>query len=257
MRTPFTVVFLSALAAIGVCAASAHAELTLWMKYYYEGVDALDAARYAQAETLLLAAKREAAITLPQENFRLAWTLDALGQAYTAQGRYDEAEKSLAAALAMKKNVLGPHQREIPKTIVNLGDLYLASGQYDKVAREYRHALLILATDQTSLYVCRSLNGLASLYGHEGKTVEAEALLRRAVGVHERADRRTHPHMAATLANLAKLCAEQGRDDEALCLYDKAVSIQEKALPADHPERIASRDARCALRERAARKTGA
>jgi len=225
----------------------APAGLVLWTKYYYEGVSALDAGNYAVAEKVLMAAQEESKILLPAENFRLAWTLDALGQVYTAEGRYAEAERWLIAALDMKKNVLGPHQREIPKTVVNLADLYLASGQYDKVEREYRHALLMLTTDLTSLQVCRSLNGLALLYRREGKTAEAEALLRRAIRAHEQADRRTHPHMATTLANLAKLCAAQGRNDEALGLYCKAVSIQEKVLPESHPDRVATREAKDAL----------
>ena len=218
---------------------AASAELTLWVKYHYAAEEAYNRGEFSRAEQLFKAAEREAAITLPPENFRLASTLDGLGLVYAAQGRLDEANAVLERALEMKEKVLGPHTREVPETVLNIADLRFAQGQYDKVERLYRHALLILVRDQTDIGVTRALNGLARYYRLQGDAVRAESLLERARKIHIEARRRNHPAMADTLVELARLYAFEGRDAESIPLYDKACAIRAGNLGMHHPETAA------------------
>lgn len=213
----------------------AHAELTLWLKYYYAAEEALEKGQFTRAEALFRAAERESKITLPPSNFRLASTLDGLGRVYLATGRHDEADDHLNRALAMKKETLGPHTREVPRTVVSLADLRFAQGRLDEVERLYRHALLILVRDQTDVGVTRSMNGLAMLYLNRGDLLEAESLLERARNIHLDARRRNHPEMAATLDGLGRVYAAQGRLEAAIAVFEQAATIRVKTLGNAHP----------------------
>src|SRR5437660_6461568 len=59
------------------------------------------------------------------------------------------------------------------------------------------------------------LNGLATLYGEQGKYAEAEPLLIEAHGITERTLGKDHPDMATRLGNLATLYREQGKHAKA------------------------------------------
>ncbi len=230
-----------ALIAVGMSVAMlwasvASAELTLWLKYQYAAQEAYGRGEYSRAEQLYKGAERESSITLPEDNFRLASTLDGLGLVYMAQGRLDEADAVLERALEMKKKVLGPHTREVPETVLSIAELRFAQGAYDKVERLYRHALLILVRDQTDIGVTRALNGLAAYYRLEGDAVQAESLLERARKIHLEARRRNHPAMADTLVELARLYAFEGRDAESIPLYEKACDIRAEKLGMHHPQ---------------------
>ncbi|MFO7976277.1 MAG: tetratricopeptide repeat protein [Candidatus Hydrogenedentota bacterium] len=220
-------------------ASVASAELTLWLKYHYAAEEAYERGEYNRAEQLFKAAERESIITLPEDNFRRATTLDGLGLVYTAQGRLDEADEVLQRALDMKKEVLGPHTREVPETVLHIADLRYAQGQYDKVERLYRHALLILIRDQTDIGVTRALNGLAAYYRLQGDAVRAESLLERARKIHILARRRNHPAMADTLVELGRLYAFEDRDEESVPLYEKACAIRVENLGMHHPQTAA------------------
>ena len=215
---------------------TASAELTLWIKYHHHGVEMFDQAHYNEAETLFDAAKRESEITLRPENFRLANSLDGLGQVYIVQGRYDEAEEVLDRALRMKRQVLGAHEREVPKTVSYMAELKYYQGDYPMSERLYRQTLLILVRDQYNVYVARALDGLATLYINQGKLVEAEALLERALKLHLDAGRRWHQHAALVQMHLGELYVSQGRYEEAEPLYRQGLAVQRRTIGDAHPD---------------------
>ncbi len=215
--------------------APSSAELVLWLKFHYAGIEAFEHGDYAEAETLLRAAVHESHITLPPENPRLALTLDGLGRTLLARGRLDEAERFLLGALEMKKTTIGPKSVEVPKTIANLAGLRYAQGRFDDAERLYRHGLLQLTTNLDQLATARCLNGLARLYHDRGRYIEAETLLLRAKRLNEETDRRTHPNMGATLTNLGILYTALGRYAEAEEMLHEALAVYEKALGPEHP----------------------
>jgi len=214
------------------CAAhAAQATTNLWISYYATGHDAYNGGVYADATALLKQAKTEG-----ETNPHLAFTYDALGRLYTARGDYTEAEKALDAALCLKDKFMGPRSRTVPRTLNNLGDLQYIAGDAAKAETYYRQALDIHKTDQLNIEVCRSLNGLALIHADRKEFAEAEGLLKRALDIDQRAERRDDPYTATVAVNLAILYMNQGHYDQAKPLFDRAAYIQGKMLRPDHPD---------------------
>ena len=117
-----------------------------------------------------------------------------------------------------------------------MADLHYIQGKTKDVECLYRKALSFNKRDQLNIEVCRSLNGLAVLHVDEGEYVEAEELLKRAIRIHEKAERRDHPYLATVLTNLGILYTNLLRFDEAEPLFERASYIQDLGLRADHPD---------------------
>lgn len=228
---PFmTVVRLFAAVSVLGCA-TAHAELNLWISYYAGGVDAHADARFEDAAVLMAEAQDETA-----KPHQRALALDVLGKVHTALGRYEEAEAALHEALCLKESSVGPRSRTVPATLNALGDLHYIAGSPEKAEQHYRRALDIHATDPNNVEVCRSLNGMALLHAQRGEFVQAEELLTRAIRLHFKGDRSTHPYRATAMINLATLLTRLDRADEAGQWLHDAAYIQTKQLRGDHPD---------------------
>lgn len=230
MRNCIVVMVMVGLLACGI-APRANAELNLWVSQYYAGLDTYEAGEYQDAGILLQAALGETRL-----EHRRAETLDELGQVYAALGHFKEAEKYLRRALELKKKALGERHRHVAVTLNNLADMYALHGNAERVEALYRAALDIHCRDQLNIEVCRSLNGLALLAADARDLVESEELLKRAVAIHERAERREHPYLATVLTNLGILCTNQDRYEEAEHYLARAEYIQDLRLRADHPD---------------------
>ena len=213
------------------CATFAHAGVNLWIPYYTGGVEAHGDARFDEAAVLLAEAQDETSDGLKQ-----ALALDVIGKVHTALGRFAEAEAALHEALCLKEVSAGPRSRTVPATLNALGDLHYIAGSPEKAEAYYRRALDIHATDQRNIEVCRSLNGMALLHAQRGEFVQAEELLARAVRLHFKGDRSTHPYRATAMINLATLLTQLDRLDEAGALFHDAAYIQTKQLRDDHPD---------------------
>lgn len=209
----------------------ASAELNLWISYYFAGEDRFAAGEYQEAAILLDSAGTESAAA-----HRQASALDARGRVHVSRGQFQDALGAFQEALRLKEKSLGARHRFVPETLNNLGDLHFVQGDSGLSEDTYRHALDLNKRDQLNIEVCRSLNGLALLHHARGEDVEAEGLLRRAVRLHEKAERRDHPYLATCLVNLGILCTNQGRLDEAGDAFLRAEYIQDRALRADHPD---------------------
>ncbi|MCC6142760.1 MAG: tetratricopeptide repeat protein [Candidatus Hydrogenedentes bacterium] len=240
MRTPICLCG-ALLAVCGAFAGTASAELNLWISYQFMGQDAYDAGDYKQAETVLQAALAES-----QKKFRRAETLDSLGRVYTSQGRFEEAEKAFQEALNLFESSLGRRHRVVAETLNNLADLRYI-WQQGEVESLYRRALDINEDDQLNVEVARSLNGMALLHNDAGDVVEAEKLLKRAIQINERGERRSEPYTATTLVNLGILYTNLGRYSEAQPLLKRAEYIQSATLRPDHPDIAVRKHAQAAL----------
>ena len=209
----------------------AQAELNLFISYYFAGEDRFETGEYLEADVEFNEALGE-----EQKAYREADVLDGLGRVYMSQSRYEESEKALQEALRLKERSLGDEHRFVPITLNNLADLYYVTGRIDEAEPVYRKALEINERDQLNLEVCRSLNGMALIHNSRGEYVQAEDLLKRAIALHEKAERRDHPFLATSLTNLGILYTNLGRYEEAGDLFHQAAYIQDKFLRADHPD---------------------
>lgn len=69
----------------------------------------------------------------------------------------------------------------------------------------------------------------------QGRYVQAEPLLKRALEIVKKALGPDRPEVAVSLTNLAELYAKQGRYEKAETLYKQSLAIVEKAFGAEHP----------------------
>ena len=80
-----------------------------------------------------------------------------------------------------------------------------------------------------------SLGYLGLMYQHHSDYEPAEAAMRRALGIDEKALGPDHPEVATCLNNLADLLDDEGKYTDAELLYKRALAIDEKALGPNDP----------------------
>lgn len=224
-------IFGAAAAVLITASGTAHAELNLWISHHFAGMDQYQTGDYQDARVVL-----EAALDETRTKHRRGDTHNKLGQVYTALAEFELAEDHYQKALSLKRQDLGRRHREIPNILNNLADLYYLMEKPAKVESLYREALDILERDQLNLEVCRALNGLALLYNDNGEYVKAEETLKRAIRIHEKAERRDHPYMATVLTNLGILYTNLERYDEAEPLFERSQYVQDAMLRPNHPD---------------------
>lgn len=246
---PKTCLLMTVALMVALIGATAAAEQNLCISYYLTGVSSDSSGNFQEAGILFQKAAEEAT-----KNVRKAEALDGLGQVALALGQFDKAEQSLQEAYALKKKSLGKRHREMAATINNLADVHFLQQKNDAECL-YRRALEINRRDETNLDVCRSLNGIALIKYAANAPIEAENLLRRAVQLHEKAQRRHHPYLATNLTNLGILYTAQNRFAEAECVLERAKVIQDQALGECHPDvaiRLSAMAALCQATNRTA-----
>lgn len=232
MKRPILRVAAFVLCAVYAAAPAASAnEKNLWVSHYFTAMNNYTEGDYQDALLLCEAAAQEA-----HKRYRSADTHESLGQVLTALGKFDEAEKHYREALDLKRRSLGKHNPALASTLNDLADLLYIQDKTDGVEALYREALDIKDRDQKSIEVCRSLNGLALLRNDSNDYVEAEELLKRAIDLHERAERRDDPYNATVLTNLGILYTNLQRYEEAAPLFERAKYIHDRKLQEDHPD---------------------
>jgi tetratricopeptide (TPR) repeat protein len=87
-----------------------------------------------------------------------------------------------------------------------------------------------------------SLGSLGVLYRKQGRYLEAEPLLQKALALRKQLLGSHHPDVAKSLNNLAFLYKSQGRDSEAEPLYMQSLEIKEQQLDTDYPAVATSLD---------------
>ena len=85
-----------------------------------------------------------------------------------------------------------------------------------------------------------SLHNLALLYKTQGRYVEAEPLIKRALEASERVLGKEHPDTLRSVNNLAVLYRTQGRYAEAEPLSKRALAASERVLGKEHPDTLGS-----------------
>src|SRR5215210_1354326 len=121
MRRSRKISLTSILLVMAFASAAVYAQQPTWETYQEAGRRALERGDYAEAETQLKAALKEASGFVLKDQ-RLTETLDELASVYRAAGRFDEAETLYRRTLSITEAAFGP---EHPNTAASLNNLAL------------------------------------------------------------------------------------------------------------------------------------
>ncbi len=93
-----------------------------WEEYNDAGREAMEQARYAEAEELYLAALKEAE-SFGGQDTRLVRPLNDLAELYRVQGKYAEAEPLFQRSLAIREKALGREHPHVAIILENYASL--------------------------------------------------------------------------------------------------------------------------------------
>ena len=167
------------------------AQTDSWESTVASAYQAYQSGRFREAEGFFRTALDEAR-KLPEDNPRLATSLNNLAALYDTVGRYTDAEPLYRQALDLMEKTLGPRDPNVATALNNLAELYRAQGLYQ----------------------------------------QAEALHSRSLGIRESSLGPGHPDVAQSLNNLGRVLDLLGRYPEAEKLYVRSLEIRRHALGA-------------------------
>jgi len=157
-------------------------------------------------------------------------------------GRFDEAIPLFEQSIELLTKAYGEEHAVVARLLYEAGGTYAALGQSQPARERYEESLAIreqvLGDNHPDL--ARSLDGLAALLLQEAEYAEAEAMLRRAVSIHEQGG--SEPvELGQSLGQLGLAYAGQNRVPEAQEALRRSLEIVEQELDADHPLVTATR----------------
>ena len=85
-----------------------------------------------------------------------------------------------------------------------------------------------------------TMNGLALLYGLEGKNAQAELLYTKVLETQRRVLGEEHPDTVATMSNLAVIYVHEGKNEDAEPLSTRTVEVRRRVLGEQHPDTVRS-----------------
>ncbi|MGB4335803.1 MAG: tetratricopeptide repeat protein, partial [Chromatiaceae bacterium] len=194
-------------------------------------------------EDLLAVQERQ----LPEEDLKLADTLNLLGLVCHDMADYPTVRSLYERALAIREEALGPVHPRTAQSLSNLAVYLSETGDPADLAAAlplHERALAIYIQDlgPTHPTTALSLNNLAVYLGKSGAPADraaARTLYERALAIREQALGPVHPHTAQSLDNLATYLDKTGDPADltaARLLYERALAIREQALGQTHPD---------------------
>jgi tetratricopeptide (TPR) repeat protein len=123
-----------------LCSSSAFASEALWKTYVETGTEAYQDERYATAETMFLAARKEAE-GFGSNDVRLASTLSQLALVYYTEKKDEQAESNYRRAVEIWDKAKAPPSIERASALNNLGILSARQGGKQDAQRFYERAL--------------------------------------------------------------------------------------------------------------------
>ncbi len=192
-------------------------------------VAAHQAARYGDAERLLIAAVRRA----ERQTHRLgelAIVLGRLADLYRTQGRYEEAERTYRRAI-------GICEAQAPATLARmlngLALVYRAQGLYADAEPLSRRAVETAEREHgvDHAITAAAVRNLMTIYLAQRRYHEAGPLFRRVVALKERALGPRHPALAGSMSAFAAFLRQTRADDEAALWEERVRAIRTGARP--------------------------
>jgi eukaryotic-like serine/threonine-protein kinase len=174
---------------------------------------------------------------LPDDDPRLAASLQHLGGLAWSEGRLDEARALLERAIEIEERALGAEHPKVMRLGSNLGAIAIAQGDLDAAERYHRQSLTIAerAMGSDHFVVGASANNLADVARMRGRFDEAHVLLDRAEMILVRIFGRDHPHVFTTIQSRGELALAEHQPALAAAHFERALAGFEASVGADHP----------------------
>ncbi len=183
----------------------------------------------------------------------LADHLHSLGAISSELGKAKEAHAAHARALALREESLGGSHPDVARSLQALAACASAAGKPEDEHRLLRLALSIweigggaavggtegrlrIPPGVNNLDAATTLQSLGDHAVKQGRTAEAEELLRRALAYWEAAQGGDHPNTARGLHSLGVCAYDRGRIQEAAEFYRKSLEIRRRRQGSRHPD---------------------
>ena len=193
---------------------------------------------YEPAKTLLKEARTDqSGQEIPVES--RVRTLLASGSTLNLAGNYEEASKYLGEAVNLARSSLRPADVLRSAALTGFAELLVAQGKYQQAEQLCREALSVDrkrgSDPEDTAVLANTLDSLGSVYYYSGNLAAAEAPMREALILHERAEGMQHVGTAEAMNNLGALLYQAGRYAEAVAEYQQALPIYRAVYGAEHP----------------------
>ena len=161
-----------------------------------------------------------------------------IGGAYQTLGRLEQAEQQLAQSLELREQLEGVEPARLRESRLALGSLFLSEGRIEEAAPLLEAGLPDWPVAESVEPDLEAFSNFAVLRLHQGRTGEAEDLLReveaRRAELHGEADART----IRAMNNLGMVLSSAGRPEEAAERYTRAAELQLEVQGPRHPETL-------------------
>jgi tetratricopeptide (TPR) repeat protein len=182
----------------------------VWKELVADGQRQIDAKDFARAEGTLLRAQHEAE-RYGKDDWRVATTLEALGQAFAGQKKTSDAESAYKHAAAIFQTINGDDSLTVANVNFDSARLAYSSGRYVDALILARKVLIVYERDvggthlRTASVACLIGDSLRSMRNY----VDAEEPLLRCASIREKSDGLDSLELADALFSLARTYAEQ------------------------------------------------
>lgn len=191
-----------------------------------------DMGRFAEAEPLYLDAKGIILEQFGPNHPKYAITLANLGNVYMQTGRDDAAEVLYREVLDIRKKTFGPDNPQYAATLTMLGQLYAKAGRFADSEAMLTEALRIyeLESDPQKRHFRypHLVYALGDTYRQQGKTAEAEPLLRQAKEFGEKMLGTDHADYLGFTLSLADFYARTGDTAQATRLFQEGLQCRDR-----------------------------
>jgi tetratricopeptide (TPR) repeat protein len=201
-----------------------------WRDYANAAMEAFNAGRLAESDTLLKAALAEAEKLGPQ-TAAFGEALQDLGGLYAVAHREFDAEPLLKRAVDVLKATKGPEDRSLGMAQGTLGAVQMNLRKYDEAEESFQAAVQIFGKPDgaENQELAQALGNLAQVYMATGRMDEAEEAVDRSLKMMERLKGSDSPALLMALSNLARLLEDQGEFDDSEVAYLRLIGILERA----------------------------
>lgn len=159
------------------------------------------------------------------ENLCLA--LNNLGACYIDQRKIEKALDAFDRSISLKAEVLGAGSQSIAISYGNQGYSMLKAGKYESAEAYLRRGLkLVEGVRIDSATMATYLNNLGDALRGQGRLVEAEAELLKALDMRKGCLNAQHPHFGYSYHNLGQLYADKGSNELADSYFKQAIEIR-------------------------------
>jgi tetratricopeptide (TPR) repeat protein len=161
-----------------------------------------------------------------------ATLMDTVGTVYMGLGLYKEARPLLDRAVDQRRHLPDISPVVLSESLSHRGELAYWQADLPVAEKSYREAIAYEAaqppTPQNRAALARSLHGLGEVLEGQGRYLDAEQNLRKALDIQRRVLGPAHADLARTLQDLALVMDERGNLRAAIPVMQEALDMQRR-----------------------------